>query len=260
MDRIKLIATDMDGTFFEEGCAAISDEDAKLIGALIDKGYIFCACSGRPYGNMRRAFAPVAERMLFICDNGANIMYKGSCIYRNVMDRALCYEFIDNILALNERIEIVICTPEEYVVIPKRDNFISELAKNWHMTVRVALNKDRIIDDILKLSVYFRDGVDMDEVKSLQDRWLSRIDNSFISGTTWLDFQNTEKGMGLTKAAEYLNIELSDIMAFGDNYNDIGMFKAAGMSYAMSHSPEDVKKHAKSVTPSVQEVLKGLII
>lgn len=259
MGKIKLIATDMDGTFFEEGCEAITAEDAEIIDALTDKGYIFCACSGRPYGNMRRAFAPVSERMLFICDNGANIMYNGRCIYRDVMERQLCYEFIDDILAMDEQHEIVICTADEYVLIPKRDEFIAELTKKWHMTVRTVPDKDRIIDDILKLSIYFRNGVDMDEVKRLQDKWLQRIDRSFISGTTWLDFQNADKGGGLRKAAEHLGIALSEIMAFGDNYNDIEMLKAAGASYAMSHSPADVKKHAKNVTPSVQEILRGML-
>ena len=259
MEKIKLIATDMDGTFFEEGCPAITDEDAKLINAVIDKGYIFCACSGRPYGNMRRAFAPVADRLLFICDNGANIMYNDRCIYRDAMDRQLCYEFIDDILSLDDRRELVVCTPHEYVLMPKRDEFIAVMTNTWHMTVRTAPSKDRIIDDILKLSVYFRDGVDMDEVRAMQDKWLTRINNSFISGTTWLDFQNADKGGGLKKAAEYLGIELSEIMAFGDNYNDISMLEAAGISYAMSHSPADVQKHAKFSTPSVQEVLKGLL-
>ena len=259
MDNIKLIATDMDGTFFEEGCAAITGEDAEIISALIDRGYIFCACSGRPYGNMRRAFAPVAERLLFVCDNGANIMYKGQCIYRDVMDEELCFAFIDDILSLDDRHEMVVCTADEYVLLPKQDDFIAEIAKNWHMTVRTVPCKERIIDDMLKLTIFFRDGVDMDEVKRLQDKWLKRIEHSFVSGTTWLDFQNADKGSGLRKAAEYLHIDLKEIMAFGDNYNDIEMLKAAGVSYAMSHSPEDVKKHAKFVTPSVQEVLKNLL-
>lgn len=259
MKKIKLIATDMDGTFFEEGCGSITEEDVRIINALIDKGYIFCACSGRPYCNIRSTFAPVADRMLFICDNGANIIYNGECLYRDVIDRALCDEFIDDILALDDGCEMIVCTPDNYAVIPKRDELMGLLTEKWHMTVRNVPCKEQIDEDILKLTVYYYDGIDRRSAGRLQEKWLKKLNNSFISGTTWLDFQNADKGRGLTEAAGHLGIDLSEVMAFGDNYNDISMLEAAGLSYAMSHSPEEVRKHANFVTPSVQKVLKELL-
>ena len=42
-------------------------------------------------------------------------------------------------------------------------------------------------------------------------------------------------------------------MAFGDNFNDIGMFQQAGESYAVTSAAEEVKKAAKYVAPSYEE-------
>ena len=45
-------------------------------------------------------------------------------------------------------------------------------------------------------------------------------------------------------------------MAFGDNYNDIEMLDNVGHSYAMERAVEDIKKHAKYITKSVEMTLK----
>jgi hypothetical protein len=44
------------------------------------------------------------------------------------------------------------------------------------------------------------------------------------------------------------NIHEKDIIAIGDNFNDIEMLKMAGTSIAMGNAPEEVKKYATIVT------------
>ena len=42
-------------------------------------------------------------------------------------------------------------------------------------------------------------------------------------------------------------------MAFGDNENDIEMFHLVGTSVAMGNADDEVKKHASTVTLTVDE-------
>ena len=42
-------------------------------------------------------------------------------------------------------------------------------------------------------------------------------------------------------------------MAFGDNYNDVSMFKVVGISVAVDNALEDIKKLATYVTKSNQD-------
>lgn len=49
------------------------------------------------------------------------------------------------------------------------------------------------------------------------------------------------------------DIELSDVMAFGDNYNDIEMIQAVGLGIAVNNAREEVKAVAKDITGNSKE-------
>ena len=57
-----------------------------------------------------------------------------------------------------------------------------------------------------------------------------------------------DKAHGLSKLSEYLNKDLEDITVFGDSINDIGMFKLAGTSVAVSNALDEVKEHANIIS------------
>jgi Cof subfamily protein (haloacid dehalogenase superfamily) len=54
-------------------------------------------------------------------------------------------------------------------------------------------------------------------------------------------------------ARELLNLDASQIMTIGDNYNDVEMLAYAGWGVAMGNAPEPVKAYADWVAPSVDE-------
>ena len=51
---------------------------------------------------------------------------------------------------------------------------------------------------------------------------------------------------------KYLNVNPEKVVAFGDNYNDVSMFKAVGISVAVDNALQDIKKQATYVTKSNQ--------
>ncbi len=60
----------------------------------------------------------------------------------------------------------------------------------------------------------------------------------------------TGKAEGLKKAVELLGLERENIMAIGDNYNDMGMLEYAGIGVAVANAPREVKEAADHVTRS----------
>jgi Cof subfamily protein (haloacid dehalogenase superfamily) len=54
-------------------------------------------------------------------------------------------------------------------------------------------------------------------------------------------------------AKEFLGITAQQVMAIGDNYNDVEMLDYAGWGVAMGNAPTAVKTRANWVAPSVQE-------
>lgn len=79
--------------------------------------------------------------------------------------------------------------------------------------------------------------------------------NIYLSKPTYLEIM--PKGASKTSAIEFLrqrySIEQSEIVAIGDNYNDVDMIKYAGLGIAMGNAPEQVKLQADEVTLSNDE-------
>lgn len=63
----------------------------------------------------------------------------------------------------------------------------------------------------------------------------------------------TSKGMALRILAGHAGFDPCQVAAFGDAENDISMFEAAGISFAMRNAPADVRAAATHVTASNQE-------
>ncbi|NGY88269.1 HAD hydrolase family protein [Bacillus megaterium] len=56
------------------------------------------------------------------------------------------------------------------------------------------------------------------------------------------------KGNGLKVMAKYFGIPLEDTVAIGDQFNDIPMFKVAGLSIAMANAEQEVKELSDVIT------------
>ncbi|MCR5743434.1 MAG: Cof-type HAD-IIB family hydrolase [Lachnospiraceae bacterium] len=62
-----------------------------------------------------------------------------------------------------------------------------------------------------------------------------------------------DKGEGLKRLAGICNIPMSEVVACGDGYNDIGMIRAAGLGVAMKNALPDVRAAADYITASNDE-------
>ncbi len=78
-----------------------------------------------------------------------------------------------------------------------------------------------------------------DEMKPITDGCVSVS----YSSNRYMEFNKigVDKGVGLHDLANKLGIDISETIAVGDNYNDITMLKAAGLSVAAGNAVDDVK-------------------
>ena len=59
--------------------------------------------------------------------------------------------------------------------------------------------------------------------------------------------QGNSKGKRLAQWVASQGLSMQDVVAFGDNFNDISMLQAAGLGVAMGNAADEVKAHAKVV-------------
>ena len=61
------------------------------------------------------------------------------------------------------------------------------------------------------------------------------------------------KGIALATVARRLGVERDQVIAIGDEENDVPMLQWAGLGLAMGNAPDSVKRMAHAVIPSVEE-------
>lgn len=64
---------------------------------------------------------------------------------------------------------------------------------------------------------------------------------------------NSNKGQALKELLERLDIEIDDVMAIGDNKNDLAMLKIVPYSVAMGNAKDEIKEVCKYVTKNNDE-------
>lgn len=80
------------------------------------------------------------------------------------------------------------------------------------------------------------------EIKNIEIR------EHILPGFLFLNRPEVKKSNGMKMLCEYLQIDIQEVVAIGDEMNDIDMLEMAGLGIAMANSTERVKEAADEVT------------
>ncbi len=258
---IKLIATDLDGTLINSKYR-IPDDFEEVFDRLEKNNILLLAASGRDYTGASGFFGPLAERMIFICDNGANIFDHGKAIETKNIPMANVHRMLKEIDKI-ENADPMLCGKKGTYVTAGSPAFMEKMAKHYSPLTWVD-DLYSIDDEIFKLSVYDATG-DIKNHSYLPLAQLFDKDHTIhMSANIWVDImdKSADKGIALADLQKKLGVTKEETMAFGDFYNDEPLFRQAGTPVVMANAPEDLKEkyptHADSnandgVTKAIKE-------
>ena len=269
---IKLIATDMDGTLLN-AAHEISQENQEAIKFAQEHGITVVIATGRAF---YEANTPVAETDLkvpYICLNGAevrdetfNIMSTShlnhslvSKITSTLKEKDIYYQVYTNRGIYTENpqrdLEIYIDIAEragQKADVEKIENSIQKRIDNG--TLKIVDNYDKIEDIpgelIMKILAFDSDLGKIDLVGQELAQSPNLAVSSSSRGNLEITHSDAQKGIALSTIAKQLGIDLKDVMALGDNLNDVSMLERVGYSVAMDNAAPEVKTVAKYVTDS----------
>lgn len=261
---VKLIATDIDGTLVKDGSTNINEEIFSVIKELRRKDIIFVVASGRQYPSLRRMFSPISDDLIFIAENGAHIVCRENEIKVTEMDSENVVELIKDLKGLTD-CNMIVSTPDGAYTESTDQKFIDWMIQGYQ-------NKLEVVDDILsenlkiiKASLCNMDGIKEIAQRQMLPKWSSQF-KVCISGMQWLDFMDktVDKGNAIKTVQDFFNIRVEESMVFGDNSNDIGMFKRAKYNYAVENASRDAIANADFIAKSyrdngVIQILKSLL-
>ena len=256
-NKIKLIATDLDGTLLNNN-KEISEYNKKILLELINNHNVeLILSSGRPFEGLKNYNKLLQNNNYSIIFNGASIAdNEGNIIYRKTLEENVSKTVIE--LSKNYNVCIHVYDNGKYIV-SKEDFYIKSYVQ-IEKTVNVIYGLENINDYNFDKMLILGERNILDELKKEID---SKIHvNSCFSGEKFLEIISKEanKGNALKWLCEKKGISIESAAAFGDNFNDIEMIEYAGTGVAMGNAEERVKQKADYIALSNNEEGVGIFL
>ena len=127
------------------------------------------------------------------------------------------------------------------------------IAKNFSDKTEITFKKD-LKEDVKNNNVLKFNIMEMENPELLNQ---ARADLTFIKNieitSSWKNnleimSEGSHKGKAIEYLSDLLEIDRENIIAFGDNYNDLSMIEFAGTGVAMGNAEEEVKRIANHIT------------
>lgn len=272
---MKLIAIDLDGTLLSHD-KTIHPEDVLAVEEALAKGIHVIVATGRHYQDAKRMIAKSGLALPIIGSNGASIHeLDGSllqCVaieqedlkiaFAELERRQICFMALGehHVHTLASGLEIMteeierFKTPEYeadmYRIKRELRHMVEEVpGLIFNSAAEMALVDDQILN-ILALSY--------DAKKRLEGKaCFEDLNRLHVFSSYRNNFEMTHpqvsKGNSVKFYANRLGVKDYDILAIGDNYNDVSMIKMAGIGVAMGNAEEGVKALSDYVTLANQD-------
>ena len=267
--NIKLIASDLDGTIIDKN-NKISNKNFVAINKIHNNNIDFVVCTGKSYSVSKK-----------ICEQ-FNASYGVFGNGTHIVDLRTGKELLRKIISKNDLLFII--------TLAKRNNFhihiytdfeiISEKLEYMDLRNFVLKNQNanntlkfNIVDNILEFVennfinafsiVITTENHSLNNFqkllkinKNIESVFINKRgkyrDNIINKDYEYLNISpiNINKDEALSFLTQYLNISKEDVLAIGDNVNDLEMVKHAGIGIAVNEAYDDLKNVAKYVTNS----------
>lgn len=250
MKKIRMVCLDIDGTLLNSNHEVTEKVKSTINKVANDKKIPVILVSARMPKGIRFLQEELGIEEPIICYSGALILDKDNSV--------LAREVID----VSNFEEIYKLTSENniHMSLYKDDEWYIEKLDYWAKQESEITNIIPNIIDFNKLiEQWKREGVgpskilcmsNPKEINFLKENIYGNDLNIYPSKPTYLEIMpiKASKTSAITCLQKKFSIDKSEIIAMGDNYNDIDMLEYAGVGVAMGNAPEDVKRHADDVT------------
>lgn len=250
MNIKKIIATDMDGTFLRSDHSFDKDRLERILGAFKERGYLFVAASGRPLMSLEDVFSDYKEQMAFVAENGSIVSYQGQILFEDqAIPKETYLQIIDGIDKgpFGSRKYTVLSGRLGAYMLEETDNEYFDMITKYYLKTQRVADFSEITEDIVKIVASFP-GENLKDAVT----WFNEDFDGVTAVTTGLDsvdiiLSDMNKAVGLQKLCEHFKVAAADVIAFGDNQNDMEMLEFAGLSLATANARPEVKAVADQV-------------
>lgn len=252
----KAIFLDLDGTLLDDN-KNVSEENKKAINMAENMGVSVCLCSGRQNEFVKKIQKKAGiNSQYIISSNGCEIydLKNNEVLFTANLESTLSKRLYEYCQLKNHLIRI------DTVY----GRFINNMNYEYSGEIELSEDINKFLDEnnVVQISVCTKTEEEIDKVieylKPLNED--IKIENRFQTGngiwSLWainIINKNASKGNAIYGLCKYLKIDIKDVIAMGDDLNDISMIKEVGLGIAMGNALDSVKEIADEVTKTNNE-------
>ena len=263
--KYKMVAVDMDGTLLTPELK-ISGQTIETVRKVIERGVIVTLSTGRMYPAALPFALELQLDVPLITCNGALIKCSrtGKEYHKKALSREHCMEILEYSISSDLNVSLY-----------KDDDIYTNGSYNLYIHEEIDRAKPHIIDDlksvvddsIIKIMVSSKNKSALEYHSDTIYKTYKDILNIYFSLPWFIEVVHKEanKRHALGYLSRHFGIKKEEIIAIGDNFNDMDMIQYAGLGVAMGNAPDYLKEAADYVTRSnnddgVRHVLEKFIL
>lgn len=249
-----MIVCDIDETLLMPDAKAVSHTNRTAIRDAKKHGIIVTLATGRIYATAKARVDELCINAPVIASNGADIRVG----HRTLIQHLMRDEDVEKVVQLAAKLgakkylfcgDDVLCMPEDRddVLYNKWSNGkANALPVRYEDTVDSLLNAARGRTN--KILIWASEGADYAHLLAQFQRFAPGLQVvSGQAGNVELSSAGVTKGAALADVCRMLGISLSEVMAIGDNGNDVELLKEAGFGVAVGNATPEARDAADAV-------------
>lgn len=240
----KLILTDLDRTLLTTD-KKITERTVRTLKQCQEKGILVGFSTSRGLVRLQEYIDQVKPDIV-ICNDGGIVFYKGELVRQVVFNKDETQGLLDKAYEVcGEKVEITLDTQNKIYY-----NRKSSESDNYLIGADYSDFKN-FGNTAIKICVKTDDASKAKEIAAAAET----VDFVKFSDIPWYKFspERATKEKAVDFLSNTYNIPYEDMIAFGDDFNDLGMLKKCGTGVAVSNAINEIKDIADSVTLSNDE-------
>lgn len=247
----KLIAIDLDGTTLNQD-SKITDKTARTLRRAIQDGHSVVIATGRPYRMSKNFYQELQLTTQMINFNGA-LVHLPDKQWDGEQETSFNRKIVFDLMAEKKNLKL------DFIAAENRETFFIDdlnFFDQHFFASDFATNENLLTVNTLRTnptSVLLRSQPE--NVGSVSEELKQQYGHE-VEVNTWggpnpileVVAKGIQKAHGLRRVIDHLNMKQEDILAFGDEHNDVEMLKFAGWGVAMANGTDQVKSVANDVT------------
>lgn len=248
----KIIVCDLDETLLNDE-HEICESNIQAIKKASELGVKFIPATGRAYNSIDSILKTID---LYDKEKEYVISFNGGALTENKNNKILAFDCLPfdkaNELfefALEKDVSIHVCTAEERYIYKINEDERNRFVKQGRSYIEIQEPTIEFLKNAPIAKMIYQ-SINVPYLMSLEKEMKSMIEGHVslsYSSNRYMELNKfgVNKGGAMLALAEILGVKKEETIAVGDNYNDMAMLAAAGLSVAAGNAVEDVKKACK---------------